>query len=125
MSVLIVMNCSISPSRLKRGMTIELEPNVGATLGAIAELAAPCFAGVDDAPHVFEAFGRLLAGAQQLVRLPEELGLGVADDLAEPLVHLEQASAAIGDRNAEVILERLAVAVEAVCDLGMVDWGRD
>ena len=105
-----------------------LEPDIGAALGTIAELAAPRLAGVNDAPHVFERLQGVLAGAQQLVGLPEELGLGIADDFAEPLVHLEQVSVAVGDRYAEVVFERLPVAVEAVGDLGIGDrqheWAR-
>jgi hypothetical protein len=56
----------------------------------------------------------MLAGAQQFVGLPEQLGLRIADDLAEPLVHLDEAAAAIGDGDAKVVLERLAIAVEAI-----------
>ena len=49
------------------------KPDIGAALAAIAELAAPGSAGVHDVPHLLERFRRVLAGAQHLIRLPEEL----------------------------------------------------
>ena len=38
----------------------------------------------------------------------------IADDLAEALVHLDEAAAAIRDRDAEVVFERFAIAVQAI-----------
>ena len=40
--------------------------------------------------------------------------LVIADDLAEAIVHLEQPPARIGDGDAEMLFQRLPVAVEAI-----------
>src|SRR5262249_39264889 len=93
------------------------EPHLGAALRAIAEFAAPGPPRVHDAPHVLERSRSLLARAQHLVRLAEKLRLRIADDLAEALVRLENASAAIGDGDAEMIFERLPVALQPVADV--------
>ena len=76
-------------------------------------------------PHVLERSRRVLAGAQHLIRLSEELCLRIADDLAEALVHFDEAAAAIRDRDAEVVFERFAIAVQAIDVASFVDLRQD
>ena len=91
--------------------------NIGTALGPIAQLAAPSAAGVDRLPHLLEGLQRLPARAEHLVGLADELGFGVADDLAKAIVHLKQAAGGIRHGDAEVLFERLLVAGEPIGDL--------
>ncbi len=100
--------------RIKARNDDRFEPDLAAALGAVAELAAPRLAGTDDRPHFIDEFARVPSGAQQVVVLSDKLLLAVAGDVAEAAVDLQQAPVGVRHGNAEMLLERLPVGVEAI-----------
>ena len=90
------------------------EADVGAVLGAVAELASPRFSRMNGLPHLGERLAGLAPGTEHLIGFADELGLCIADHLAKAIVHLQQSSAGVGDGDAEVLFERPPVAVETI-----------
>jgi len=85
-----------------------VDPIKAAVLGAIADRALPNLAGKDRLPEADVERVGMLPRLQDAVGLPDELGLGVAGDLAKAAVDVADDALGVGERHDRVVVEPLA-----------------
>ncbi len=92
----------------EQGEDSGLHPIERAVFRAIADRAAPDLALHDGLPKLAVVAVRMLAGFQDAVRLPQQLRLGVAGNVAKPLVHVADHTLGVGQRDDVVLVHTLA-----------------
>ena len=101
-----------------------IDPVAAAVAGPVADFAMPYLALADGVPHVAEKFGRMLVRIDDPVVAAEQFVAGIAADLAEAVVGIDDGAGCVGDADDGVLVEgELLVGQCAAPGFALIDQG--